>query len=118
MITTVKCDPLRFGTSIALIDGKKVNLAVAKMKAYFIDKQDRTHIRTHRHYFLKVRTRYSQTQTYQGVFSLLFVNCSTFSMLSYKSSSSTSSLTESSQTTVLVCMFIIILKSADMTLRK
>jgi len=42
-----------FGTSIALIDGKKVNLAVAKMKSYFIDKQDRNHIRTHRHYFLK-----------------------------------------------------------------
>ena len=66
MITRVKCDPLRFGTSIALIDGKKVNLAVAKMKAYFIDKQDRTHIRTHRHYFLKVRTRYTQPQTYQS----------------------------------------------------
>ena len=44
----------RFGTSVALIDGKKVNLAVAKMKAYFMDRQDRTHIRTHRHYFLKV----------------------------------------------------------------
>ena len=43
-----------FGTSVALINGKKVNLAVAKMKAYFMDKQDRTHIRTHRHYFLKV----------------------------------------------------------------
>ena len=43
-----------FGTSVALIDGKKVNLAVAKMKAYFMDRQDRTHIRTHRHYFLKV----------------------------------------------------------------
>jgi len=42
-----------FGTSVALIDGKKVNLAVAKMKAYFMDRQDRTHIRTHRHYFLK-----------------------------------------------------------------
>ena len=45
----------RFGTSVALIDGKKVNLAVAKMKAYFMDRQDRSHIRTHRHYFLKVR---------------------------------------------------------------
>ena len=43
-----------FGTSVALIDGKKVNLAVAKMKAYFMARQDRTHIRTHRHYFLKV----------------------------------------------------------------
>ena len=46
-----------FATSVALIDGKKVNLAVAKMKAYFMDKQDRTHIRTHRHYFLKVNSR-------------------------------------------------------------
>ena len=27
---------------------------MAKMKAYFMDRQDRTHIRTHRHYFLRV----------------------------------------------------------------